>query len=177
MKNRILKTALLTTLLPMAVMGADSNLTQHNDPFFDDPAFKHFQKMQEKMNKIMEEFNQDFFNDAMISPRFKSHFSNNGFGATPNTDLVDKGEKYELKMDLAGMDDKSIKIDINGNYLSVKAKSEESKEKKEGDKIIRQERHVGMIQRGMTLPKDADAQNYKSSYDNGVLTITIPKKH
>jgi len=159
----------------MAVMGADSNATKSIDPFFNDPAFKHFQKMQEQMNRIMEEFNQDFFNDKMISPRFKSHFSS-GFGATPNTDLVDKDKNYELKMDLAGMDDKSIKIDIKGNYLSVRAKREESKEKKEGDKIIQQERRVGVIQRGMTLPKDADGEHYKSDYSNGVLTITIPKK-
>jgi len=175
MKNRILKTALLTTLLPMVVMGADSNLSNNNDPFFNDPAFKHFQKMQSQMNKIMEEFNQDFFNDSMISSRFKNHFSN-GLGTIPNTDLVEKDKSYELKMDLAGMDDKSIKIDVKNNYLSVQAKSEESKEKKEGDKIIQQERHIGLIQRGLSLPKDADAQNYKSTYKNGVLTITIPKK-
>ena len=83
---------------------------------------------------------------------------------------------YELKMDIPGMDDKSIKIDVQDNYLSVTAKNEESKEKKEDGKIIHKERHVGMVQRGMTLPKDADAQKYKSDYTNGVLTVTIPKK-
>ena len=98
------------------------------------------------------------------------------FSFKPDTDLKDKGDSYELKMDLAGMDDKSIKIDVQGNYLSVTAKSEEKKEQKEGDKIIHQERHVGMVQRGMTLPKDADVEHYKSDYKNGVLTITVPKK-
>ena len=168
MKNRLLKTILLATI-PMVAIHADSNLTKN--PLLDDPIFQHFQKLQEDMNKMFEEFNKNAFKGIAIDPAFEKSFSFN-----PDTDLKDKGDSYELKMDLAGMDDKSIKIDVKGNYLSVTAKSEESKEKKEGDKIIHQERHVGMVQRGMTLPKDADTEHYKSEYKNGVLTITIPKK-
>ena len=168
MKNRLLKTILLATI-PMVAIHADSNLTKN--PLLDDPIFQHFQKLQEDMNKMFEEFNKNAFKGIAIDPAFEKSFS-----FKPDTDLKDKGDSYELKMDLAGMDDKSIKIDVKGNYLSVTAKSEESKEKKEGDKIIHQERHIGMVQRGMTLPKDADTEHYKSEYKNGVLTITIPKK-
>ena len=168
MKNRLLKAILLATI-PMVAIHADSNLTKN--PFANDPIFQHFQKLQEDMNKIFEEFNKNAFKGIAIDPSFEKNFS-----FKPDTDLKDKGDSYELKMDLAGMDDKSIKIDVQGNYLSVTAKSEESKEKREGGKIIHQERHVGMVQRGMTLPKDADVEHYKSDYKNGVLTITIPKK-
>jgi HSP20 family protein len=168
MFKNFLKTMLLVTL-PVASIQADSNLSK--DPFANDPIFQHFQKMQEDMNKIFEEFNHNAFADMKIDPSFSK-----GFSFSPDTDLKDKGDEYELKMDLPGMDDKSIQIDVQDNYLSVTAKSEESKEQKEDGKIIHQERHVGMIQRGMTLPKDADAHKYKSDYKNGVLTITIPKK-
>ncbi len=168
MKNRILKTLLLATL-PMVAIQADTNITKN--PFVDDPMFQHFQKMQEEMNRAFAEFSNNAFKGVAIEPNFSK-----GFSFKPDTDLVDKGDKYELKMDLAGMDEKSIKIDVKDNYLSVQAKSETKKEQKEGDKIIHQERHVGMVQRGMTLPKDADAVKYKSEYKNGVLTITIPKK-
>ena len=168
MKNRVLKTLLLATL-PMVALQADTNLTQ--TPFGNDPIFQHFQKMQEEMNRVFEEFHNSAFRGMTINPSFSREFS-----FRPDTDLVDQGKQYELKMNLAGMDDKSIKIDVKDNYLSVQAKSDIKKEQKEGDKIIHQERHVGMVQRGMTLPKDADAINYKSEYKNGVLTITIPKK-
>ncbi len=168
MRDRLLKIILLATI-PLVAVHADSNLTQN--PFANDPIFQHFQKLQKDMNKIFEEFNKNAFKGISIDPNFEKNFS-----FKPDTDLKDKGDSYELKMDLAGMDDKSIKIDVQGNYLSVTAKSEESKEKKEGGKIIHQERHVGMVQRGMTLPKDADVEHYKSDYKNGVLTITVPKK-
>jgi len=168
MKKQLLTTLLLAAL-PMVAVHADNNIT--TNPFENDPVFEHFQKLQEDMNKIFEEFNHNAFTNMKIDPNFEK-----GFSFTPDTDLKDKGDTYELKMDIPGMDDKNIKIDVEDNYLSVTAKNEESKEKKEEGKIIHQERHVGMIQRGMTLPKDADAHNYKSDYKNGVLTITIPKK-
>ena len=168
MKNRVFKTLLLATM-PIVAIQADTNLTQ--SPFANDPIFQHFQKMQEEINRVFAEFNNNAFKGVAIDPNFSRSFS-----FKPDTDLVDKGDNYELKMDLAGMDDKSIKIDVKDNYLSVQAKSETKKEQKDGDKIIHQERHVGMVQRGMTLPKDADAEHYKHEYKNGVLTITIPKK-
>ena len=175
MNNKLIKTALLATL-PMVALQADNNLTL-NDPFANDPTFKHFQKLHKQMNKIFEEFNHDFFDDVKIDPTFKSHFFNSRLGATsPKTDFVDKGKHYELKIDLPGVDEKAIKIDIKDNLISIEAKSEQKKEEKKDDKIIRQERFVGMIHRTLSLPKDANPDSYKSDYKNGVLTVTIDKR-
>ena len=143
------------------MMSAQADVNNSQDLFDKSPMFKHFKQLQKDMDKVFEDFNKDMFK---------------GFAHSPSTDLKDKGDKYELKMDLPGMDDKSIKIEVEDNYLNVIAKSEVRKEKKEDDKIIQQERHVGMVQRGMTLPKDADVHQYKSDYKNGVLVISIPKK-
>jgi len=52
MKNRVIKIALLATI-PMVALQADNNLTL-NDPFANDPTFKHFQKLHKQMNKIFE---------------------------------------------------------------------------------------------------------------------------
>ena len=173
MMNKIIKTALLATI-PMVALQANNTTTPSN-PFDNDPTFKHFQKLHEQMNRIFEEFNQDFFNDVAIDPAFKSHFFNK-LSSSPKTDFVDKGDSYELKIDLPGVDEKEIKIDIKDNLISIEAKSEQKKEEKKDNKIIRQERFVGMIHRTLTLPKDANADSYKSDYKNGVLTITISKK-
>lgn len=157
-------------MLSMVFIHADSNET-NPDVSKNDTIFSHFEEMKKEMDRVFERFNNDMFQDMKLNLALPKRFSK-----SPNTDLIDKGDGYELKMDLAGMDEKSIKIDIDDNYLKVVAKSEKRKEEKEGDKIIHQERHVGMVQRGMTLPKDADAHAYKSDYKNGVLTIVIPKK-
>jgi HSP20 family protein len=137
--------------------------------------FQHFQKLQENMNQMFSEFDKNFFNDISMNPRFKTGFSNK-ISMSPATDFVDKGDKYELKMDLAGMDKSSIDVKLEDNLISIKAKSEQKKEEKKGDKIIHQERFVGMVQRTLSLPKDANPQKYTTDYKNGVLTVTIEKK-
>ena len=168
--KKLIKLALIT--IPLSLAYADSNITGY-DLFKNDPIFKHFQKLQADMDRMFEELHNSMFKELKLHPTFAKSFS---FSPSPDTDLVDKGDKYVLKMNLAGMDKNSIKIDIKDNYLSVQAKSEDKKEEKKGDKIIFQERHLGVVQRGMTLPKDADGSKYTSDYKNGVLTITIPKK-
>jgi HSP20 family protein len=173
MKNRLIKTALLATL-PMVTLQADTTPT-NLDPFANDPMLKHFQKLHEDMNKIFEEFNQDFFSDMQIDPSFKSRFSNR-LAMNPKTDFIDKGDYYELKVDLPGMEERQIKVTLKDNLISIEAKNETKKEEKKDDKVIRQERFVGMVHRTLSLPKDANQDNYKTNYKNGVLTITIEKK-
>ncbi len=174
MKNRLLKTALLVTL-PWVAIQADNNLSAIQDPFANDPMLKHFQKLQEEMNKAFEQFNQDFFSDIAIDPQLKTHFGN-GFTSSPKTDFVDRGDHYELKVDLPGMDAKAIKVKIENNLISIHAKSEQKKEEKKDDKVIRQERFFGEVQRTLSLPNDANADKYTTDYKNGVLTVSIEKK-
>jgi len=177
MPNKLLKSILLATI-PMVALHADSNLTKTN-PLQDDPMVQHFEKIQTEMGKIFEEFTRDIIKDAGLDSNFNMEMPNSPKGfdlSQPKTDLKERADSYELKIDIPGMDEKNIKIDVHGNYLSITAKSEEKKEQKEEGKIIHQERHVGMLQRGMTLPRDADLSNYKSSYKDGVLTIEIPKR-
>ena len=177
MPNKLLKSILLATI-PIVALHADNNLTKTHS-LKDDPMVQHFEKIQTEMGKIFEQFTRDLIEDTGLNSNFKMDIPNvpKGFDLSqPKTDLKEKTQSYELKMDIPGMNNKNIKIDVNGNYLSITAKTEETKKQKEDGKIIYQERHVGMIQRGMTLPRNADLSNYKSNYENGVLTIDIPKK-
>jgi HSP20 family protein len=44
------------------------------------------------------------------------------------------------------------------------------------DKQLRNERYFGSVSRGLQLPQDVDSSQAKAKYDNGVLTLTLPKK-
>ena len=48
-------------------------------------------------------------------------------------------------------------------------------EKREGEKVLRSERYYGSVARSFQLPADVDAAQAKAKYDNGVLTLTLPK--
>ena len=173
MKKQLLKTILLATL-PLVAVHADNNVTLI-DPFANDPAFQHFQKLQERMDRVFEEFNQEFFSDMKIDPHFKSHFSNH-LTFNQRDDFKDMGDSYELKIDIPDMNKDEIKVNTKGNLISIQAKHENKNEEKRDNKIVKQEHFVGMMSRTLTLPNDADPEKYTTNYKDGILTVTIEKR-
>lgn len=93
----------------------------------------------------------------------------------PLCDLVDKGDKYELSLEIPGIDKEKIKIDASTNSIKVFGEQiEKSEEKKEN--YIRNERSFKSFEREIPLPEDVIASNTEAIMKNGVLHVTIPKK-
>jgi HSP20 family protein len=172
MIRKVVSIALLATL-PIVAIHADSNITRN--PFANDPVFRDFQKLQADMNKIFENFHKQFFNDMKV-PQIPINMDS-GFSFSVKTDVIDKGDHYEIKADLPGVEEKAIHVNVKDNVLSIEAKTQKSKEDKKDNKIIKQERFEGSFYRAMTLPSNADSSKMTTSYKNGVLIVNIPKKN
>jgi HSP20 family protein len=170
MLKKIVLSALLA-LMPIG-MSADTNITK--DPFANDPVFQDFQRLQAQMNKIFEDFHKQFFSDVNI-PKLPADLDGE-FSLSVKTDVIDRGDHYEIKADLPGVEKNAIKVNVKDNILSIEAKVQKSKEDKKDDKIIKQERFIGNFYRAMSLPNDANSDKMTTEYKNGVLTIKIPKK-
>jgi HSP20 family protein len=70
-----------------------------------------------------------------------------------------------------------IRVDLDGNVLSLQAEiKQEDRQEKEGGKMMRSERYYGSVSRSIALPADIDEAGAKARYENGVLTLTLPKK-
>ena len=89
-------------------------------------------------------------------------------------DLVENEKDYQIKADLPGFDKKNVNIAIDKNNLVIEATREEKNEKKEGS-YYRCERYSGNYRRSISLTEECDANSIKAKFENGVLTITIPK--
>ena len=97
-------------------------------------------------------------------------------GFVPSVDVMETKENYILDMDLPGLTEKDVEINLKNRILSIASKKEEKKEeKKEGDWLIK-ERHSSSFTRKFTLPDDIDADKVNATFTNGVLKITIPRK-
>jgi HSP20 family protein len=164
-KNILLGFGLAMLLAVTNVNAGSTVLSLENDPIFKD-----FQKLHEDMNKIFESFNQKFFNDLKVDEKF---FEGSTF--TPKADLKDRGKYYEVKVDLPGVEKSETKVKVEKNILTIDAKSEKSEVKKD-DKMIKKERFIGVFHKVLTLPDDANGDKLTTSYENGVLTVKIPKK-
>jgi HSP20 family protein len=156
--------------LGSAMLAADTNLTQERESF--DP-FVEMQKMHQEMDRLFNNFHQKMGIDSYFD---KFDTLGGSFGSRPAIDFEDKGDKYELKANIPGADDQKISVTTKDGILKIEAITQKSKEKKEGDKFLKQERFVGSYTRIFSLPEDADGENIKTDYKDGVLTVTIAKK-
>jgi HSP20 family protein len=97
--------------------------------------------------------------------------------AKPDMDLSEQAEAYHVQMDLPGMDKSGITVEVKDNILTVKAERKQESTKKEGDKLLMQERSSGFMSRAVMLSKPVDATKVTAEYKDGVLKITLPKVH
>lgn len=94
-----------------------------------------------------------------------------------NTNVKDIGDDYQLEIELPGYDKKDITIELNKGHLTISAKKEDSKDDKDDkSKYIRRERYSGSCQRSFYVGNDLKEEDFKASFDNGVLTLVFPKE-
>ena len=117
----------------------------------------------------MEEFEKRFFGTPF------GFFGDNSL-AEFKTDISDEGDKYVLEADLPGFKKEDIKLDINGDTLTVSAERHlEHEEKDKKGKFVRCERSYGSYCRDFDISA-VKADEIKAKYNDGVLTLMLPKK-
>ncbi|KQZ83481.1 heat-shock protein Hsp20 [Microbacterium sp. Root166] len=87
-------------------------------------------------------------------------------------DLYRDGDHYVLNADLPGIDPGSVDIDVDGQLLTIRA--ERTLTSGEGVKWITRERETATFVRQLNLGQGIDTERISASYDNGVLSVTIP---
>ena len=93
---------------------------------------------------------------------------------SPRTDLMETDDSYGLRLDLPGMTKDDITINLQNNTLTVRGERT-SEQTSEEEEYVRVERAFGTFHRTFTLPDAVDAESIEASYEDGVLTITVPK--
>lgn len=94
-----------------------------------------------------------------------------------NTNVKDLGDDYQLEIELPGYDKKDITAELNKGHLTIAAKREDSKDEKDKKgKYIRRERYSGSCQRSFYVGEDLKEEDFKASFDKGVLTLIFPKE-
>ncbi|WP_277631287.1 Hsp20/alpha crystallin family protein [Atopococcus tabaci] len=114
------------------------------------------------------DFSRRLFDD-MFDPSF-------GNAAGFNTDIRETDNEYILEADLPGMAKENIHLEYHDNVLSIAAQQEEGKdETDEEGNYLRRERTSRSFRRQFLL-RDVDEHNIAASFENGVLTVHLPKK-
>jgi HSP20 family protein len=92
----------------------------------------------------------------------------------PAVDVFEEADAIRIAAELPGVRPEDIKISLEGNVLTIHGtKQQEAEEKTE--RVHRYERTYGAFERSFTLPASVESKDIKANYDNGVLTVTLPK--
>jgi HSP20 family protein len=92
----------------------------------------------------------------------------------PAVDVFDTKEAVVLKAELAGIDLDDIQIEVEDNVLTVKGERR-LEETVDDERYHRIERRFGSFQRSLALPQNVKAEEISASYEDGILTVTVPK--
>jgi len=90
-------------------------------------------------------------------------------------DVSENERGYVVKAELPGVAKEDIAVSVEAGEVSISAEVKHEKETKEGEKVLRTERYYGSVARSFTLPADVDSAKAEAKFDNGVLTLTLPK--
>jgi HSP20 family protein len=92
----------------------------------------------------------------------------------PALDVRETDDRFELTIDLPGIEPGDVTVNYEDGTLSISGKREFSKEESE-ETWHRVERGFGTFARQVRLPRTADAERIEASFDRGVLTVAVPK--
>lgn len=98
-------------------------------------------------------------------------FSNN----IPAVNVISNKDGYQLELAVPGLTKEDINIDLDKQVLTISA-SKEQQENEEKPKFTRREFNYNTFKRSFKLPKTINIELIKADFENGVLSIELPKK-
>jgi len=131
-------------------------------------AWDPFSSLQREMNRLFD----DVLRGTSVSGQ-----GGDGQGAAllaPQVNVSETEDEVRVTAELPGVTEKDIQVDLNDDLLSIRGeKKQDRKEEKENYHFV--ERSYGAFQRSIQLPFKADPGKVRARFENGVLSVTLPK--
>lgn len=117
----------------------------------------------------------DFFKD--LSPGFfVKPLHGDALPQSIKVDVKENDGAYTVQAEIPGVSKEDIHVEIEGNVVTLRAEVKQQDKQTSDEKVLRTERYYGAVSRSFQLPQDVDNAAAKAKYDNGLLTLTLPKK-
>jgi len=115
----------------------------------------------------------DFFNP------FNEWFGNQGplmrTLTVPSVNISEDRNQYTVSLAAPGLKKDDFDISVEGNMITISSEKEEKKEEKDV-RYTRHEYSYSIFSRSFTLPDDVNQEKIDASYNEGVLSLSLPKR-
>lgn len=112
--------------------------------------------------------------DRLFDDAFTRPLSLRDGWSVPAIDMYQTDDEIVVKAALPGIKADEVQINVTGDVLTLKGEVKQNEEKKERAWHIREQRY-GSFERSVALPTEVVADKAKAEFENGILTITLPK--
>lgn len=109
--------------------------------------------------------------------RLVSGVANNAwsYGLTPAADVLETEGEYRVLVDLPGIDPAAIQLRVEKDTLHIQVDRKQP-QAEAGEAVHRSERAFGTYYRSFALPRSVDAGRVEAGYQQGVLSVKLPKR-
>jgi len=115
----------------------------------------------------MDQLFDEAFGGVVAAPR-------NGGTLTLPVDIRQSDEAYVIEASVPGFAPDDVEVTVDQNVLTIRGnRNQESEEKRDG--WVRRERRTGSVYRQVQLPAEVRADEITAAFENGVLTVTVPR--
>lgn len=93
---------------------------------------------------------------------------------SPRMDVTESEDTYRLSIDLPGMSKEDVSIKVQDNRLTIRGERQ-GEMRSDDENVVRMERTFGTFVRTLRLPTSVNENKIGATFDNGVLSVTLPK--
>jgi len=91
-------------------------------------------------------------------------------------DVKENANAYTVHAEMPGVAKEDIHVEIDGNRVSISGEVRRENLEKDGERLVHSERYFGSVARSFTLANEIDDDKSEAHFENGVLTLTLPKR-
>lgn len=99
-----------------------------------------------------------------------------GVPAEIRIDVTENDKDYAVRAEIPGAKKEDIRVQVDGNFVSISAEVKTEKEEKSGSRVLVKETTYGSVSRGFSLAHEIDAKAVVAKLEDGVLKLTLPKR-
>lgn len=95
---------------------------------------------------------------------------------SPRLNVSENDKSFEVQAEMPGVNKEDVKVAIDRQRVTIEGESKRESQQREGDNVLYSERSASKFMRSFMLPVEVDEANAQARMENGVLTLTLPKK-
>jgi HSP20 family protein len=128
--------------------------------------------VEDQFGRMVESMFGDIFTPfASGTPRWSSEGT-----ISPRLDVTETEKTYEVLAEIPGVKKDDVKVSIDHDRITIEAECREASERRESENVVYSERSARKFVRSFLLPTEVDEGTAHAKLDNGILSLTLPKK-